>query len=73
MFAPELLVQTLVTNLRVKLYKKNEVMIESGNDVDELYFINVGVAHLYGYCEWKGETYRFKSVTLKKGSWFGDY
>ena len=31
------------------------------------------MAHLYGYEQWGGETYRFKVTTLKKGSWFGDY
>ena len=33
----------------------------------------VGVMHLYGTSKWNGIVFRHKCVTLKKGSWYGDY
>ena len=48
-------------------------MIERETEVDQLYFLYVGVAHIYGYMEIEGELLRYKIVTLKKGSWYGDF
>ena len=33
----------------------------------------VGVVHLYGTSKWNDIQFVHKCVTLKKGSWFGDY
>ena len=36
-------------------------------------FIHVGMAHIYGDFEWNDEQMRLKIVSLRSGSWFGDY
>lgn len=48
-------------------------MIKIGEQVEALIFIYVGVAHIYGISQWNGEEILHKCITLKKGSWFGDY
>mmetsp|Transcript_24382 Transcript_24382/g.28648 ORF Transcript_24382/g.28648 Transcript_24382/m.28648 type:complete len:274 (+) Transcript_24382:739-1560(+) len=55
------------------MFKKDELIVEKGQVLEDLMFIYVGVAHLFGYDEWNDETMRHKCITLKKGSWFGDY
>jgi signal-transduction protein with cAMP-binding, CBS, and nucleotidyltransferase domain len=57
----------------VKLYKKGELMVTKNEPVNELCFIYAGVAHLYGQMKCEGQLMRYKIVTLKKGSWFGDF
>jgi len=47
--------------------------MKKGDKVRVLQFFYVGVAHIFGYREWNGETYRLQVATLGEGSWFGDY
>ena len=63
----------LVSNMKARLYKRGDLLIERETEVDQLYFLYVGVAHIYGYMEIEGELLRYKIVTLKKGSWYGDF
>lgn len=72
-FAPPFLVQKIVTNLKCKLYKTGELIVQRGDFVSSLHFLYFGVGHLYGFFEYNDEQLRTKVVTLKKGSWFGDY
>jgi len=71
--APQLAITKIVVELSAHLIRKDELLVKKDDKVESLQFIFVGVAHLYGYKEWNGETYRLKVVTFKKGSWIGDY
>lgn len=71
--APPLLVQSIVVEMNAHLIRKNDYLIKKDQYVDFLYFLYVGVAHLHGFPEINGKTYRVNVATLKKGSWFGDY
>jgi signal-transduction protein with cAMP-binding, CBS, and nucleotidyltransferase domain len=70
---PKILIRKIVTELHAQMFKKDELIVEKGQVLEDLMFIYVGVAHLFGYDEWNDETMRHKCITLKKGSWFGDY
>ena len=74
MYGPPLLVRRMIINMKCKLFRKDEKLIQRGDTVDHIYFLHFGCARLYGYLERPGQdTIRFKVMTLKKGSWFGDY
>ena len=68
-----LLVQCIVSSLQAKMYRKGDIMVKHGQNITELMFIYVGVAHLQGTSKWNDETFLHRCVKLKKGSWFGDY
>ena len=73
-YAPASYVQALVTNLSAKMFRSEEMIFRRNDKVDKFVFIYVGVAHLYGYDTLQnGEVIRQKTITLKKGSWFGDF
>lgn len=63
----------IITHMKVKLYKKGELLVKKNESVDELFFLYVGVAHIYGSLECERQVMRSKIVTLKKGSFFGDF
>ena len=64
----------MITNFQCKIFRQKEVIIERGEIVEKLYFINAGVVHLYGFNKRSEDiTDRFKIVTFKKGAWYGDY
>jgi len=44
-----------------------------GQSVKDIYFINQGVAHIYGFLDCGNESFRYKVVTLIQGAWIGDY
>lgn len=53
--SPPLLVTQMITSLEAKMFKKDEVMIRIGENVDALLFIFVGVAHIYSISQWNDE------------------
>ena len=56
------------------MFKSGEMIVQRDDMVNDFTFIYVGVAHLYDYKTLQdGEVLRSKLVTLKKGSWYGDY
>ena len=64
----------VMTRLNSRLYERGTVIIEQNKPVENLIFINHGCLHIYGYHEYKDqEMLRFKSCSLRKGSWYGDY
>ena len=70
---PSRLVRKLVIQLKSKAHERGAVMVKSGDNIDNLIFLYSGCAHLFGSYEWKGDKMYFEAVTLKGGSWFGDY
>ena len=72
-YCPSKLVQRIVVQLKSKLHEKGDVIVKSEDLLDKVIFLYSGNAHLFGFYEWKGEKMYFEAVTLKGGSWFGDY
>ena len=73
MFAPQRVIHLMVTGMESKLFGKGERIFAKGSPVNDFVFIYYGACNLYGYYALNQEALRFKVVTLKKGSWFGDY
>ena len=70
---PSKLVQKLVPQLKSKMHERGNTIVKTGENMTSLIFFYSGSAHLFGSYEWKGERMYFEAVTLKGGSWFGDY
>lgn len=70
---PKILVRAVITELQAEMVDSGEYIVKKGDKLENLIFIYVGVAHLFGYDTWKDEELKHKCITFKKGSWFGDY
>lgn len=70
---PKILVRAVITELQAEMVDSGEYIVKRGDRLENLIFIYVGVAHLFGYDTWKDEELKHKCITFKKGSWFGDY
>ena len=66
-------VHRVVTNFECKLYRDGEYIATSGQSIQQLFFINLGEAHLYMSFKWNNEEIRHKLTEFKPGSWYGDY
>ena len=58
------LVHSLVTNFECKLYRNGEYILQKGDSVDQLYFINCGEAHIFMSFSWNNEEIRYKVTEL---------
>ena len=58
-YSPPRFVQKIMTHLKSKVWGAGELLIETGKQVDNLYFFNIGVAHLYARCTFAEQEYRF--------------
>ena len=63
-----------MVSLESTLYDVGDMIVEKGTYLDDMIFICNGECDLYGLHKLdNGDKLRQKVVTLKEGSWFGDY
>ena len=72
--APEAFIIKIMVSLDSTLFNEGDLIVENGEIMEEIFFINHGRAEIIGtFTKDEEEDVKVSVVELKEGSWFGDY